>query len=202
MSVTLTPPGPELRPLVSLAAWTWQGSGPDGRKIAHILITHTTALTDGSTAVTVEDRMRRLSACLGDLTEAGEVIPELKPCLQLVGDHVLLHIPGTFRRLRLPTRRPWPELVTRTGEAILLIGLDPLPQSAGAARLDAYLDAALAADRLLFGRVEVPPPAPRADVCSTCGGSGTDLTSGRACPDCSLHCRLEPSPCGSAAGER
>ncbi|MEU6676851.1 hypothetical protein [Streptomyces sp. NPDC046925] len=192
MSVALTPPGPELRLLVSLAAWTWQGAGPDGRKIAHILITYTPALTDGGTAVTAEDRMRRLSACLGGLTGAREVIPELEHCLQLVGDRVLLHIPGTSRRLRLPTRRSWTELVTRTGEAILLLGLDPLPQSTGAARLDAYLDAALAADRLLFGRVQLPPSAPRADVCSTCGGSGTDPISGRACPDCSLHCRLEP----------
>ncbi|MBK3560498.1 hypothetical protein JHN55_29010 [Streptomyces sp. MBT56] len=192
MSVALTAPGPDLRLLVSLAAWTWPGAGPDGREIAHILITHTTALTDGGTAVTAEDRMRGLSACLGGLTGAREVIPELRPCLQLVGGHVMLHIPGASRRLRLPTRRPWTELVTRTGEAILLLGLDPLPQSAGAARLDAYLDAALATDRLLFGRVQLPPSAPRADVCSTCGGSGTDPTSGRACPDCSLHCRLEP----------
>ncbi|MFE7611757.1 hypothetical protein [Streptomyces celluloflavus] len=192
MSVTLTPPGPGLRLLVSLAAWTWPGAGPDGREIAHILITHTPALTDGGTAVTAEDRMRRLSACLGGLTGAREVIPELKPCLQLVGDRVLLHIPGTSRRLRLPTRRPWTELVTRTGEAILLLGLDSLSQSAGADRLDAYLDTALATDRLPFGRVQLPPSAPRADVCSTCGGSGTDPTSGRACPDCSLHCRLEP----------
>ncbi|MFF3642597.1 hypothetical protein [Streptomyces sp. NPDC002564] len=192
MSVTLTPLDPELRLLVSLAAWTWPGAGPDGREIALILITHTTALTDGGPAVTAEDRMRGLSACLGGLTGAREVIPELKPGLQLVGDHVLLHIPGASRRLRLPTRRPWTELVTRTGEVILMLGLDPLTQSADADRLDAYLDAALAANRLLFGRVQLPPPAPRADVCSTCGGSSADPTSGRACPDCSLHCRLEP----------
>ncbi|MFF8315069.1 hypothetical protein [Streptomyces lydicus] len=192
MSVALTPPGPDLRLLVSLAAWTWQGAGPDGREIAHILITHTPALTDGGTAVPAEDRMRRLSVCLGGLTGAREVIPDPERRLQLVGDRVLLHIPEASRRLQLPTRRSWTELVTRTGEAILLLGLDPLPQSADALRLDAYLDSALAADRLLVGRVQFPPPGPRADVCSTCGGSGTDPISGRACPDCSLHCRLEP----------
>ncbi|MFD7137480.1 hypothetical protein [Streptomyces sp. NPDC059894] len=191
MSVTLNPPGPELRQLVSLAAWTWPGAGPDGHEIAHILITHTPAFTDTGIAVTAEDRMRRLSACLGGLTGAREVVPDLRPCLQLAGDHVLLNIPGASRRLRLPTRRPWTELVTRTGEAILLLGLEPLPQSAGADRLDTYLDAALAADRLLFGRAQFQAPAPRADVCSTCDGSGTDPISGRACPDCSLHCRLE-----------
>ncbi|MFD6336169.1 hypothetical protein [Streptomyces sp. NPDC060131] len=75
MSVLLTPPGPELRLLVSLAAWTWPGTRPDGGEIAHILITHTPALTGWGTTETAE-----------------------------------------------------------------------------AAKIDAYLDAALAADRLLFGR--------------------------------------------------
>ncbi len=192
MSVALTQPGPDLRLLVSLAAWTWQGAGPYGREIAHILITHAPGLTDDGTAVSTEDRMRRLSACLGGLTGDREVIPELESGPQLAGDRVLLHIPEASRRLLLPTRRTWTELVTRTGQVILLLGLDQLPQSAGVARLDAYLDAALAGDRLLFGRVQLALPTPSADVCSTCGGSGTDPISGRACPDCSLHCRFEP----------
>lgn len=45
MSVALTPVGPDLRPVVSLAAWTWQGAGPDGREFANALITHTPAPT-------------------------------------------------------------------------------------------------------------------------------------------------------------
>ncbi|MET9970058.1 hypothetical protein ABZZ80_30095 [Streptomyces sp. NPDC006356] len=65
MSVLITPPGPDLRLLVSLAAWTWPGTGPDGREIAHILITHTSALT-GPLAEAAEARMRRLSASLGN----------------------------------------------------------------------------------------------------------------------------------------
>jgi hypothetical protein len=152
MSVLLTPPGPELQLLVSLAAWTWPGTGPDGREIARILITRTPALAGPGAAETAEARMRRLSASLGGLAEAREVVPELERCLQTVGDQVLLHVPGASRRLRLPTRRSWSELLARNGEAILLLGLDPLPQSADAAQVDAYLDAALAADRLLFGR--------------------------------------------------
>ncbi|MFF1723678.1 hypothetical protein [Streptomyces sviceus] len=43
------------------------------------------------------------------------------------------------------------ELVARNGEAVLLLGLDPLPQSADAARVDTYLDDALAGGWLLFG---------------------------------------------------
>ncbi|MFF8286392.1 hypothetical protein ACF06W_27250 [Streptomyces albus] len=96
--------------------------------------------------------MRRLSASLGGLAGAREVVPELERCLQIIGDQVLLHVPGASRQLRLRTRRSWTELLARNGEAILLLGLDALAQSADAAQVDAYLDAALAADRLLFGR--------------------------------------------------
>ncbi|MEV5492132.1 hypothetical protein AB0L47_29870 [Streptomyces bobili] len=149
MTVILTPPDPELRLLVSLASWTWPGTGPDGHEVAHILITHTPAL---ATPDTVETRMRRLSDSLGSLAGPREVVPEIDRCLQIVGDQVLVHIPGASRRLRLPTRRAWTELVAHNGDAVLLLGLDPLPQSADAARLDAYLDTALAAERLLFGR--------------------------------------------------
>ncbi|MEU6350162.1 hypothetical protein ABZ896_12625 [Streptomyces sp. NPDC047072] len=151
MSVIL-PADPGLRLLVSLAAWTWPGTGADGRDVGHILITHSPALTGLSTAETVEARMRRLSDSLGSLASAREVVPDLGRCLQIVGDHVLLHISGASRQLRLPTRRSWTELAARHGEAVLLLGLDPLPQSADAARIDSYLDTALAADRLRFGR--------------------------------------------------
>ncbi|MFC8946349.1 hypothetical protein [Streptomyces rochei] len=152
MTVLLTPPTPDLRLLVSLATWTWADTRPDGHGAAHILITRAPALTGSGTAETAEAGMRRLSASLGGLTGAREVVPELERCLQIVGDQVLLHVPGLSRRLRLPTRRPWTELVARNAEAVLLLGLDPLPQTADAARIDAYLDAALATDRLLFGR--------------------------------------------------
>ncbi|WP_037932906.1 hypothetical protein [Streptomyces sp. SPB78] len=188
MSIALIPPSPELRPHVSLAAWTWQGAGPDNREIAYILVTRTPAPTNGGTAATTEDHMRRLSECLGGLTGAREVVPRLGRRLRFVGGRALPHVPGASRRPPLPTRRSWNELVARTGEAILVLGLDALPQSADAARLDTHLDAALAADRLLFGRVQLSPSVPCADVCPTCGGSGTDPISGRACPDCSPHC--------------
>lgn len=89
MSALLTPTGPELRLLVSLAAWSGPGTGP--------------------------------------------------------------HFPGASRRLRLPSRPDWAALVARTGTAVLLLGLEPLSQSAGASQLDTYLDTASGADRLLFG---------------------------------------------------
>ncbi|UUU37992.1 hypothetical protein [Streptomyces sp. NBC_00162] len=42
-------------------------------------------------------------------------------------------------------------MVRDSGRAALVVGLDPLAQWADAVHVDAYLDAALAADRLLFG---------------------------------------------------
>lgn len=136
---------------MSLAAWTWPGTGPDGRDVAHILITHSPALSLG-TVETVKAWIRRLSDGLGSVAGPREVVPEFDHSLRIVGDHVLLHLPGASRRLRLPTRRSWTELDARNGEALLLLGLDLLPQSADAAHIDAYLDTALAADRLLPGR--------------------------------------------------
>lgn len=154
MTVILTPPGPELRLLAALASWTWPGTGAGagGREVAHILITHTPAFTSPDAIETVEARMRRLSDSLGGLTGPREIIPELGRCLQVVGDQVLMRFPCASRSLRLPTRRPWTELIARNGEAFVLLGLDPLPRSADASWLDAYLDDALAAERLLFGR--------------------------------------------------
>ncbi|MFD4476041.1 hypothetical protein ACFWPU_07985 [Streptomyces sp. NPDC058471] len=152
MTVILTPPSPALRLLVSLASWTWPATGPDGREIAHILFAHTPPLTGPDTNEAVEARIRRLSDSLGGLSGPREVVPEIDRCLQIVGDQVLMHFPGASRRLRLPSRRSWTELVARNGEAVLLLGLDSLPQIADAVQLDAYLDAALAAERLLFGR--------------------------------------------------
>ncbi|MDW4897715.1 hypothetical protein RB625_04830 [Streptomyces californicus] len=155
MTVILTPSGPELRLLVSLASWTWPGTSPDGREVAHILITHNPASTGPDAAEAVEARMRRLSDSLGGLANSRAPVRELARCLQVVGGQVLMSFPGTARKLRLPTRRPWAELVARNSEAVLLLGLDPLPQTADAARIDTYLDDALAADRLLFGRARI-----------------------------------------------
>ncbi|MER5466668.1 hypothetical protein ABT010_39850 [Streptomyces sp. NPDC002668] len=64
---------------------------------------------------------------------------------------MLLRFHGARYGLRLPTHPTWADLLTGSGRAVLLLGLDPLPQSADAARIDDYLETALAADRLLFG---------------------------------------------------
>ncbi|MFJ1617650.1 hypothetical protein ACIODT_33260 [Streptomyces sp. NPDC088251] len=146
MSTILTPTGPELRLLVSLAAWSRPGTGPDGREIAH-----SPASALPGTADAPEARMRRLADSLGGLGRPGDVIPDASRCLHIIGAHVFLHFPGASRRLRLPSRPDWTALVARTGTAVLLLGLDPLSQSADASQLGTYLDTARGADRLLFG---------------------------------------------------
>ncbi|MCX4828320.1 hypothetical protein OG785_17345 [Streptomyces sp. NBC_00006] len=156
MSVLLTPPGPDLRLLASLASWTWIGSGPDGHELAHILITESLAsIGPDAEADTAEVRVRRFADSLGGLGGVGDVVQDAGRCLRIVGGQVSLHFPGSSRRLRLPARPEWMSLVTGTVEAVLLLGLDPLPQASDAVQLDAYLDTTLAADRLLFGRARI-----------------------------------------------
>jgi hypothetical protein len=154
-----TRPGPKPRLLVSLAAWTWPGSGPDGQEIAHILITHSPSAVVHATPEVVEARMRRLAGGFAKLGTARDIVPDAGRCLQVTDDQVLLHVPGAPGPMRLPTRPDWTALVARNREAALLLGLDMLPQSAGAAEIDAYLDAAIQSDRLLFGRVRTADPA-------------------------------------------
>ncbi|MER5551332.1 hypothetical protein ABT001_06570 [Streptomyces sp. NPDC002793] len=95
--------------------------------------------------------MRRLADSIGGLGRAADVVPDAGHCLQIIGGHVFLHFPSASRRLRLPSRPDWTALVARTGTAVLLLGLEPLSQPAGAAQLDTYLDNASGADRLVFG---------------------------------------------------
>ncbi|MFI6121667.1 hypothetical protein ACIBCU_17745 [Streptomyces sp. NPDC051064] len=151
MSAILTPTGPELRLLVSLAAWSWSDTGPDGREIAHILIAHSPASALPGNTDAPEAHALRLADSLGGLGRAGDVVRDAGRCLHIIGDHVFLHFPGASRMLRLPSRPDWAALVAHTGIAVLLLGLDPLPQSADAPQLDTYLDTASGADRLLFG---------------------------------------------------
>lgn len=146
-----TPSGPSPRLLASLGAWTWPGTDPAGASIAHILLAHLPGRSGHDTAAAIEARMRHLAESLGGLATARDSVPDLPGRLRIIGDRVLLRFHGTRYGLRLPTHPTWTSLVTSSGKAVVLIGLDPLPQSADAARVDAYLDAALATDRLLFG---------------------------------------------------
>ncbi len=156
---TLTPapstgPGPGL--LVSLSTWTWSGPGPDGQDVAHILLAHPPGRDGHDTPAAIEARMRHIAASLGPLVGAHDVIARLDGCLRVIGGRVLLKFGGSCYGLRLPTHRGWTDLISRQGQAVLILGLDPLPQSTAAGRLDSYLDAARAADRLLFGLACTP----------------------------------------------
>ncbi|MFF3650395.1 DUF5949 family protein [Streptomyces sp. NPDC002181] len=147
----LTRTGPDTGLLSSLGAWTWPGKSADGRQVAHILLAHRLGRTSHDTPGAIETRMRHLAEILGGLARAQESVPDIQGTLVTIGPRALLKFPGARWGLRLPTHPQWTRLAQDSGRAALIIGLDPLPQSADAVRLDAYLDAALAADRLLFG---------------------------------------------------
>jgi hypothetical protein len=133
-----------------LGAWTWLGIDPADADTAHVLLAHPPGHTDHDTAVAIEARMRQLSAALGGL--APPRAPDLGGRL-LIADAttVLLRFHGTHYGMRLPVRPGWTQHVCEHGQAVILVGLDPLPRSADLAHVDAYLDAGLASGRLLFG---------------------------------------------------
>ncbi|MEV5509822.1 hypothetical protein [Streptomyces orinoci] len=149
-----TGPGPSL--LFSLSTWTWSGPGPGGQDLAHILLAYPPGRTSHDTPTAVEARMRHIGASLGPLVGIHDAIPDLDGCLRVIGNRVLLKFGGSRYGLRLPAHPGWTDLVTRWGQAVLILALDPLPQSATAGRLDIYLDAARVADRLLFGLARTP----------------------------------------------
>lgn len=85
------------------------------------------------------------------VAQAEDSVPDTLGTLVTYGSHALLRFPGARWGLRLPAHPQWTRLVHNHGRAALILGLDPLAQSADAPRVDAYLDAALARGRLLFG---------------------------------------------------
>ncbi|MFI1799377.1 hypothetical protein ACH427_18795 [Streptomyces sp. NPDC020379] len=147
-------PGPGL--LFSLSTRTWSGPGPDGQDVAHILLAHPPGRASHDTPAAIEARIRHIAASLGPLVGAHDVIARLDGCLRVIGNRVLLKFGGSRYGLRLPTHPGWTDLITRRGQAVLILALDPLPQSATARRLDTYLDAARANNRLLFGLACTP----------------------------------------------
>ncbi|MFJ5637747.1 DUF5949 family protein [Streptomyces goshikiensis] len=147
----LTHTGPDTGLLSSLGAWTWPGKAADGLQVAHILLAHRLGRTSHDTPEAIEARMRNLAEILGGLAQAQDSVPDTQGTLVTVASRALLRFPGARWGLRLPAHPQWTRLVQDSGRAALIVGLDPLTQSVDAVRVDTYLDAALAADRLLFG---------------------------------------------------
>ncbi|MGW7053482.1 hypothetical protein [Streptomyces sp. NPDC054887] len=143
--------GPDAGLLASLGAWTWPGIAPDGQQVAHLLLAHRLGRTSHDAPDAIETRMRHLAETLGGLARAEDPAPDTLGTLATVGSHILLRFPGARWGLKLPAHPQWARLVHDHGRAALVLGLDPLDQSADAPRVDAYLDAALARGRLLFG---------------------------------------------------
>ncbi|MFH8257836.1 DUF5949 family protein [Streptomyces roseolus] len=151
--------GPGTGLLASLGAWTWPGTTPDGQQVAHLLLAHRLGRTSHDTPDAIEARMRHLAQSLGGLAQAEDPVPDTLGTLVAVGSRSLLKFPGARWGLTLPAHPQWTQLVHDHGRAALILGLDPLAQWADAPRIDAYLDAALARGRLLFGFARTPRTA-------------------------------------------
>ncbi|MFI6769609.1 hypothetical protein [Streptomyces sp. NPDC050355] len=95
--------------------------------------------------------MRQLSAALGSLAPPQVPTPDLGERLLIADTATVLRFDGTRYGTRLPVRPGWTQHVRDHGQAVVVVGLDPLPRSADLARVDAYRDVGLASGRLLFG---------------------------------------------------
>ncbi len=143
--------GPDTGLLTSLAVWTWPGTAPDGEPVAHLLLAHRLGRTSHDTPEAIETRMRNLSETMGGLAQPQDPVAETNATLVTVGREMLLQFPGARWGLKLPAHPRWTRLVHSSGHAALILGLNPLAQTADAPRVDAYLAAALTHGRLLFG---------------------------------------------------
>ncbi|WP_050502974.1 hypothetical protein [Streptomyces monomycini] len=158
MLTTCTPPdvanapGPGL--LAALGAWTWLGLDPTDAPLAHLLLAHPPGRTARDTPAAIEARMQRIAASLGGLAAPQEYVPDVGARLLMVSlTTVLLRFDGTRYGVRLPVRPGWTQHVRHQGQAVIAIGLTPLPRSACLTEVDTYLADALASGRLLFGLI-------------------------------------------------
>ncbi|MFD3940035.1 DUF5949 family protein [Streptomyces sp. NPDC058611] len=142
---------PDTGLLASLGAWTWPSTAPDGKPVAHLLLAHRIGRTSHDTPEAIDTRMRHLADTLGGLAQPQDPVANTRATLVTAGSQLLLRFPGARWGLKLPAHPQWTRLVHDSGQATLILWLDPLAQTADAPRVDAYLDAALSHGRLLFG---------------------------------------------------
>ncbi|WP_331731271.1 DUF5949 family protein [Streptomyces sp. NBC_00073] len=144
---------PDTGLLASLGAWTWPGTAPDGQPVAQILLAHRLGRTSHDSPEAISTRMKHFADTLGGLAQPQDPVADAHATLVTAGSQLLLRFPSARWGLKLPSHPQWTRLVHDSGQATLILGLDPLAQTADAPRVDAYLDAALAHGRLLFGFV-------------------------------------------------
>ncbi len=178
-------PGPGL--LASLGAWTWLGTDPHGTGLAYLLLTHPPGRSARDSPDALEARMRHLAASLGGLAAPHDPVPDLGARLHILGTTtVLLRYHGARFGTRLPVLSDWTRHVQRQCQAIVVVGLNPLPRSAGLERVDTYLDASLASGRLLFGLVRPLGPHHTRPVHCPCLSGQRERVKAR---------ELRPRPC-------
>ncbi|MBD0673156.1 hypothetical protein [Streptomyces sp. CBMA156] len=147
---------------LSLAAWTWIDSTPDGL-VSFMLVTPARADAPG---------LRRLA------TRAGLAAPELplpSPGIRIVldGPDALVLLPHVGNALRVSADEGWADFARRGGTIVLLMGQRYLDTAARRIDVEEYLQQALPSRQLWLGKTtlaaDYTDQQRRAEACIVCG---------------------------------
>ncbi|MFD9690962.1 hypothetical protein ACFWXO_34960 [Kitasatospora sp. NPDC059088] len=147
---------------LSLSAWTWIDSTPDGL-VAFMMITPSSGEARGLRAFA---------------TTAGLASPDLplpSPGIRIVldGPDALVLLPGPSGAIRVPTDEGWSDFVRRGGAIVLLMGQRYLIPGASRIDVEEYLQTALLSRRLWLGKTTLAADYTaqqcRGEVCICCG---------------------------------
>ncbi|MGW6913695.1 hypothetical protein ACWGB8_07735 [Kitasatospora sp. NPDC054939] len=173
---------PRPLPSLSLSAWTWIDSTPEGL-VSFVLVT-----PEGATG------------SLGPIAEqAGLAVPtEPLPApgirLVLQDRHAVVLLPGGAPALRVPADEGWADFVRRGGTVVVVLGTHPLAPDSGRIAVEQYLLTGALSREIWLGKstlaADYSPQQVRAEACVRCGG-----TVGPFVPDGYAY---TPVPPGSA----
>ncbi|MFE2407142.1 hypothetical protein ACFXDE_02225 [Kitasatospora sp. NPDC059408] len=153
---------------LSLSAWTWIDSTPDGL-VAFMLITPASG----------ERRDLRQVAVAAGLATPELPLPAPGILVALADADALVLLPNASGAIRVPSASEWADFVRRGGVITLLIGARPLDAGAGLVGVDEYLMRAVLSRQIWLGKTtlaaEYSAKQCRGEACIVCGHSDPPL---------------------------
>ncbi|MEE1802951.1 MULTISPECIES: DUF6415 family natural product biosynthesis protein [unclassified Streptomyces] len=141
-------PGPGF--LSGCTTSTWIDVTPVGRT-AWLLVGHPPPRRPTETAASIEAGLRAMASSLG-LRPVADRVPSIGSRIRIRSGIVALDYGHDHYLLRVSNiSQEWKEHLGRGGQALLAVGLDPLPVGQGQAAVELYLQEATARQRILMG---------------------------------------------------
>ncbi|MFE6050028.1 hypothetical protein ACFQ6N_04700 [Kitasatospora sp. NPDC056446] len=154
---------------LSLSAWTWIDSTPDGL-VSFMLLTPSSGETRS---------LRRLALGSG-LATPEQPLPSPGIRIVLAGTDALVLLPGVPGAIRVPGDAGWADFVRRGGTVVLILGRQYLEPGARRIDVDRYLSTALLSRHIWMGKTVLAADYTarqcRGEACIVCGASGAPLS--------------------------